>query len=50
MTLREFAEIMDLVAPLPEYNPASEPTPESAPEWLLRELNIKPDRPELIWS
>lgn len=42
MTLKEFAEILDLVAPLPE--------PEPAPEWILHELNIRLDEPELIWS
>lgn len=42
MTLKEFAEILDIVAPLPE--------PEPAPEWLLHELNIRLDEPELIWS
>lgn len=42
ITLPTLSELLDILAPLPE--------PEPAPEWLLHELNIKLDEPELIWS
>lgn len=41
MSARDLCDLLDVLAPLPE---------EEAPEWLLHELNIKPDEPELVWA
>ena len=41
MSAKDLCDFLDVLAPLPE---------EEAPEWLLYELNIRLDEPELIWS
>jgi hypothetical protein len=41
MNAKDLCDLLDVLAPLPE---------EETLEWLLHELNIKPDEKELVWA